>query len=445
MAKKKKDLTPYQQARRQFVQQRVEARGVEGTPEQRAQFRQRFDVLASTVQGRGKIAQQLGAEEPKAFRRMLATEMPARSDLGKTGPTTPTTQTGPVGPSYTADQIARMRTSAATMGPQLSMVQKPAAGSFGATQKVGSYTGPSLKTSSKSKFPTITNPLARKISSGLQAVVPGLSDVAKARKELDKGNVVGGLGRLAAGTAQTAATVASLFGFGGAPRTNIRTSPAASKPPVRPTAPKPPKGGPVRPKAPKGPLPSRNRVNDQLGKQMDDYQSTLGNLKKPSKTAPKTKAPTPKQMPKKASTPKPTPKQMPKKASTPAPTPKQMPKTAAPKTAPKKSDASDLAKIEAEFGKVKFAEPAKAPAAKAPAAKPVKATKASKAKAEDTNFVLGSLKAKYPKATEADIPFIQKVLRAQEAIAKNEPSSRQYQVYLNSPLIQKQLRALRGK
>jgi hypothetical protein len=81
MAKKKKDLTPYQQARRQFVQQRVEKRGVEGTPEQRAQYRKRFDVLASTVEGRGKIAQQLGVEEPKAFRRMLATEMPSRSDL----------------------------------------------------------------------------------------------------------------------------------------------------------------------------------------------------------------------------------------------------------------------------------------------------------------------------------------------------------------------------
>jgi hypothetical protein len=419
MAKKKKDLTPYQQARRQFVQQRVEARGVEGTPEQRAQFRQRFDVLASTVQGRGKIAQQLGAEEPKAFRRMLATEMPARSDLGKTGPTTPT---GPVGSSYTADQIARMRTAAAKVGPQLSMVQKPAAGSFGATQKIGSYTGPSLTKTSKSKLPTINNPIARAVSKGLQSVVPGLSDVAQARKEIDKGNVVGGLGRLAAGTAATAATVASFFGLGAGPaaKPSPTRSKGPSKPPTRPTAPKPPKGGPVRPTAPKGPLPSKNRVNDQLGKQMDDYQSTLGNLKKPSKTAPKTKAAPAKAAPAKAAPAKPAP-------AKPAPA-----KAAPVKAAPAKASPAKAA-------------PAKAAPAKAPAAKPVKATKASKAKAEDTNFVLGSLKAKYPKATEADIPFIQKVLRAQEAIAKNEPSSRQYQVYLNSPLIQKQLRALRGK
>jgi hypothetical protein len=153
---------------------------------------------------------------------------------------------------------------------------------------------------------------------------------------------------------------------------------------------------------------------------MDDYQSTLGNLKKPSKTAPKTKAAPAKAAPAKAAPAKPAP-------AKPAPA-----KAAPVKAAPAKASPAKAA-------------PAKAAPAKAPAAKPVKATKASKAKAEDTNFVLGSLKAKYPKATEADIPFIQKVLRAQEAIAKNEPSSRQYQVYLNSPLIQKQLRALRGK
>lgn len=425
---KKKDLTPYQQARRQFVQQRVEKRGVEGTPEQRAQFRQRFDVLASTVQGRGKIAQQLGAEEPKAFRRMLSTELPTRKDLGKTTSTTSTTTTTTTGPSYTADQIARMRTAAATMGPQLSQVIKaPLPGSFGATQKVSSYTGPALSTTKKSKLPTINNPIARAVSKGLQAVVPGLSDVAQARKEIDKGNVVGGLGRLAAGTAATAATVMSIFGVGSSPAAG--PSPKPSKAPTRPKPPTATKGAPTRPTAPKGQLPSKTRINDELGKQMDDYQATLGNLKNPTKTPTKTKTVTPKT---KTVTPKT--KTVTPKTETVAP-------TKATKTEPVKATKTEPVKT-APTKDVKT-EPVKA--TKTEPVKPAKVTKATKAKAEDANFVLSSLKAKYPKAQESDIPFLQKVLRAQQAIAKNEPSARQYEVYLNSPVIQKQLRALRGR
>ena len=87
MAKKK--LTPYQQARRQYVQARVAQRGLEGTPEERANIRQRFDVLAQTKEGRTKIAQRAlpnaPQEDRKSFKRMLATELPARNMGGGGG------------------------------------------------------------------------------------------------------------------------------------------------------------------------------------------------------------------------------------------------------------------------------------------------------------------------------------------------------------------------
>jgi len=94
MAKKK--LTPYEQARRQFVQARVEQRGITGTPEERKQIRQRFDVLAQTKQGRTKIAQRAlpnaNPEERRDFKRTLATELPARK-MGGTSSTTSTSTT----------------------------------------------------------------------------------------------------------------------------------------------------------------------------------------------------------------------------------------------------------------------------------------------------------------------------------------------------------------
>jgi hypothetical protein len=94
MAKKK--LTPYEQARRQFVQARVEQRGITGTPEERKQIRQRFDVLAQTKQGRTKIAQRAlpnaNPEERRDFKRTLATELPARK-MGGTSNTSSTSST----------------------------------------------------------------------------------------------------------------------------------------------------------------------------------------------------------------------------------------------------------------------------------------------------------------------------------------------------------------
>jgi hypothetical protein len=87
MAKKK--LTPYEEAQRQFVRARLQETGKEKSPETRQQFRQRFDTLAAEKEGRTRLAQKLlpgeGAEERRNFKRMLATDLPARTGTGGTG------------------------------------------------------------------------------------------------------------------------------------------------------------------------------------------------------------------------------------------------------------------------------------------------------------------------------------------------------------------------
>lgn len=91
MAKKK--LSPYEQAQRQFVQSRIAQSGQEATPELRARYRERFGKLAQEKEGRTRIAQRVlpnaSAEERKAFKRTLATELPARNMTGTTSPTAP--------------------------------------------------------------------------------------------------------------------------------------------------------------------------------------------------------------------------------------------------------------------------------------------------------------------------------------------------------------------
>jgi len=84
MAKSRKE------ARKAFVQARLAATGKEATPEQLAQFRQRFQVLSQSVEGRTKIAQQVlpggTAAERNALKKMLRETNPARG----TGSTTDT-------------------------------------------------------------------------------------------------------------------------------------------------------------------------------------------------------------------------------------------------------------------------------------------------------------------------------------------------------------------
>jgi hypothetical protein len=421
MAKKK--LTPYEKAQRQFVRARLQETGKEKSPETRQQFRQRFDTLAAEKEGRTRLAQKLlpgeGAEERRNFKRMLATDLPQRK-VNKSSDTT-TTQ-------YTPDQIAQMRIAAAKFGPQLSMVQKsvvpPPAGSFGATQKVGSYTGPSSTTSNKSKFPTITNPLALKLSRGLQAVVPGLSDVSQARKDFDKGNILGGFGRLASGTAQTAATVASLFFGGGATSSSSRIISTASKRPLRPTPPKLPlKGGPVRPIAPKGtsslPKPPASTTATSTGRSVTAQRSVR--LNKKGGVGGQPYGPQQPYGPNLLLLPQPKPLQP--KPLRPKPL---RPKPLRPKPLrPKPQTTNTPSKSE------------KAPSNKGP--------KKSKEQLDDEAYNVAQVKNRFPGATEKDAPFVAKLNRAQEAIEKQSEGYQNYAKWLRNDQTQATIARLKRK
>jgi hypothetical protein len=408
----KKDLTPYQQARRQFVQARVQKRGVAGTPEERKKFRQRFDVLAQTVEGRGKIARNVmpeaSQEDRKSFRRMLATEMPAR----KTGTgTKSTTSTPPTPPSYTQQQITAMRTAASTYGPQLAQVKNPPAGSFGATQKVSSTYSTGIRAAKK---PSTAQKISNAISTpGSFYNIPGLSRVAQSRKEFDKGNIIGGLGRLALGTAETALTVGSivgiLTGMGGSSKSAVESP--LSGPKTKPTRPTPP-----------------SRTVSKVSKASKSAKTSKAS--KVAKVEPVKVEPTPS----KAVTPKT--KTVTPKAKTVTPkaktvTPKQMPK--------------ETLKVKGE--EIKVADTVSERTATPSATKTPKASKTPKATSQKSTSTPENLplnfKATYKFATEADKPFLEKLSRAQEEIAKNGPAARQYSVWLNAPMNQKILRRLK--
>lgn len=443
MAKKKKDLTPYQQARRQFVQQRVEARGVEGTPEQRAQFRQRFDVLASTVEGRGKIAQQLGVEEPKAFRRMLATEMPSRSDL-------PTDTTGG-GTSYkapTAKEITAGWQQAVKSGSykvptpktQTKITQpvvtptssKPTGNAW--TNRRNNIIGQGINYPGRNVVEGIINPFGQKnpltdyspkglakaagveIAEAVALAGPGAKVAAKGlqagasvmklglrltarflpKSKQSGTNRFGGVGKesygpavppkepLALGPGPSPVSSAASAGKSNvAPRgtrLRINTKGGVGGKPYGPQVP----AGVTRPTPPSGPLPSQTRMYDELGQQIDDYQSTLGNLKggktpsgKPASSKPATRKP-----------------------ST--------------KSAPKKSDpdAPKLARPEAE---------------------------------DDAAYALAQMKNRFPGMTEKDVPFIQGLNRAQQAIEKKSSGWESYAKWMKNPQTVATLRRLRGK
>jgi hypothetical protein len=389
----KKDLTPYQQARRQFVQARVQKRGVAGTPEERKKFRQRFDVLAQTVEGRGKIARNVmpeaSQEDRKSFRRMLATEMPAR----KTGTgTKSTTSTPPTPPSYTQQQITAMRTAASTYGPQLAQVKNPPAGSFGATQKVSSTYSTGIRAAKK---PSTAQKISNAISTpGSFYNIPGLSRVAQSRKEFDKGNIIGGLGRLALGTAETALTVGSivgiLTGMGGSSKSAVESP--LSGPKTKPTRPTPP-----------------SRTVSKVSK-----ASKSAKISKTSKVA-------------KAEPVKVEPVKVEPAKTTPA-------KTTPAKTTPSKTTPSKTTPSKAVTPKTKTVTP------KAKTVTPKQMPKETTSTPENLPL---NFKATYKYATEADKPFLEKLSRAQEEIAKNGPAARQYSVWLNAPMNQKILRRLK--
>jgi hypothetical protein len=141
MAKKK--LTPYEKAQRQFVRARLQETGKEKSPETRQRFRQRFDTLAAEKEGRTRLAQKLlpgeGAEERRNFKRMLATDLPARKSTGATG--TGATGTGATGTGGT--------------GPVAKSWQESLRGGIPATKKTTTTTTSQTTTQSSTKGPNV--------------------------------------------------------------------------------------------------------------------------------------------------------------------------------------------------------------------------------------------------------------------------------------------------
>jgi len=404
MAEKK--LSPYQQARRGFVQARVQARGIEGTPEERKKIRQRFDVLAQTKEGRGKIVRNVlpnaQPEERKNFRRMLSSELPTRSvttpKSGTTTTTNPVTTTTPkTGSSYTPAQITQMRSVAGSVGPQLYQVGKP--------KEYTQTKTPTPKTQTVKK----SNSLIQNIRAGLIATVPGLGNVAKARTEYDKGNIAGTLKQLAIGVPQTALAVAAFVRTGspvpkGLPRGPLGIGTGS---PIRPSAPGPRTGGPIRPSAPnRGPL--------QLGP-----GPKVGTTTKTSST------------PMTSSTPK---------------------ASGTTKTTANSNPAIRRILLQADAKQAATKPAATKPAATKPAAtkpaakeKTPRMTKAQREAAKDAEYGAAQAKNRFPGYKEGDAAFVEKLNRAQTAIEKNAPGAAQYNKWLKNPQTQATLRRLRNK
>lgn len=438
---KKKDLTPYQKARRQFVQQRVEARGVEGTPEERKQFRQRFDVLASTVEGRGKIARQLNVEEPKTFRRMLATEMPGRKLDNTSGGSTG-------GTSYkvpTAQEITAGWQKAVSSGTyKVPTTSKKASSSSASTG--GTTTGPVIQKTSSGNW--WTNRRSNIIGQGIN--YPGRQTLNNLMNPLGKGGPITdwspkGLAkyvgyeaaeaaiifpatRVAAGTLKAGAAV-SRFGL----KTVARFMPKLGDKTINPRGgvgknpygPPAPAGGP-KPQLALGPGPAPASSSAAASASRSTAASRGPRINTKGGVGSKPYGPA---------------------------APKTQPKTQTktqPKTSTTKSSKDELSEIEAEFGKVKFAD---ADAARSAASKTQPKTrpktqpktKTSKEEAEDLAYTVAQMKNRFPGMTEKDIPFIGSLGRAQIAIEKRASGWESYQKWLSSPQTQATLRRLRGK
>lgn len=69
--------------KQRFVQARLKETGKEATPEQRAKFRQRFEVLASTKEGRTRIAQVVAPKADAKTRAALKKTLIPQSGTGK--------------------------------------------------------------------------------------------------------------------------------------------------------------------------------------------------------------------------------------------------------------------------------------------------------------------------------------------------------------------------
>jgi len=420
MAKKK--LTPYQQARRDFVQARVQARGIEGTPEERKQIRQRFDVLAQTKEGRGKIARNVlptgQPEERKNFKRLLSTELPARNVTGTGGggggagggtkskyaPTnaqsiTNAWQGAVQSGAYKVPTPAKSPKNIVTQSSTTNVGKKTESGNLWSNRK-NNFIGQGINYPGRQTIEGFLNPLGSK--GGIKDFsVGGLAKTAA--KEFGEAAILVGSAKPLSYTARKVVQVGrlgsryggmalqKLFPGGKQPGTNRfggvgkepygptrdNLSPLAIGPGKPSTAPKPATTKPATTK-PSGTKPPTVRMNKQGGVGSQKYGPAA-----PTKPATTTKP---------ASTTKP--------ATT-------------------------------------------KPATTKPAS--TKGPRISRQDADDVAYSLTQAKNRFPGFREGDAPFVQKLNRAQETIEKNAPGASQYAQWLKNPQTQATLRRLRKK
>ncbi len=457
MAKKK--LTPFEKAQRQFVQARLAETGLEASPETRQRFRQRFETLAAEKQGRTKLAQKLlptGApEERKNFKRMLATDLPARGDTGGTG--------GTGGGSTSSYKVPTAKDI--TAGWQ----QAVKSGSYKvptpATKAPTVSTQQTSTTSSKSKGNVFTNRRENIIGKGInypgrtfvEGVTNPFGNVGAIKDWSPKGLVkVAGqeLGEAASvvssaqltGMGLKAVSSVGRFGLKGLAKlfpklgdASINRSGGVGKVPYGPSVPPAP-SSPVSAATSAGRSTAATRATTLRLNAKGGYGSKPYGPQVPAST----KAPT--SLPKGATNrfggvgSKPYGPARPagtKPATTKPATTKPATSKPASTKGPKISKA-DEAKIEAEFGKPKLADVA-------PKATTKKGPKISKADAEDIAYQAAQAKNRFPGATDKDMPFIQKLNRAQQAIENKSAGYQSYANWLKNPQTQSTLARLRRK
>ena len=438
MAKKK--LTPFEKAQRQFVQARLAETGLEASPETRQRFRQRFETLAAEKQGRTKLAQKLlptgGPEERKGFKRMLATDMPARGDTGGTGGGSTSSYKVPTAKDITAGWQQAVKSGSykvptpATKAPTVS------------TQQTST-------TSSKSKGNVFTNRRQNVIGKGInypgrnfiEGVANPLGNVGAIKDWSPKGlaKVAGQELSEAASVVSTALTagaglkavtsvgrfaVSGKFGlknlFSRIPKlgdASINRSGGVGKGPY----------GPSVPSAPSSPVSAATSA----GKSTAATRATTLRLNAKGGYGGKPYGP---QVPASTKAPASLPKSTTNKFGGVGSKPYGPAKPAATKPAATKPAATKPAATKPAATK---------PATTKPAS--TKGPKISKADAEDIAYQAAQTKNRFPGATEKDLKFINDYNRAQTAIEKQSAGWQGYANWLKNPQTQSTLARLRRK
>ena len=428
MAKKK--LTPFEKAQRQFVQARLAETGLEASPETRQRFRQRFETLAAEKQGRTKLAQKLlptaAPEERKGFKRMLATEMPARGDVGggTGGGTTPSYKV-PTAKDITAGWQQAVKSGSykvptpATKAPTVSTQQTSTTSSKSKgnvfTNRRQNIIGKGINYPGRTFVEGVTNPFGK--SGPIEDWSPkGLVKVAG--EELGEAASVVSSAQLT-GMGLKAVSSVGRFGLRGLSKlfpklgdASINRSGGVGKGPY----------GPSVPPAPSSPVSAATSA----GRSTAATRSTTLRLNAKGGYGGKPYGP---QVPAPTKAPTSLPKGTTNKFGGVGSKPYGPAKPAATKPAATKPAATKPA--------------ATKPATSKPAS--TKAPKISKADAEDLAYQAAQAKNRFPGATDKDMPFIQKLNRAQQAIENKSPGHQSYANWLKNPQTQATLARLRRK